>query len=52
MPDYRPLRAWAAATLLAETKLVLNRPGVWATEDTLEKFRRMIDVWAHQAGIR
>ena len=52
MPDYRPLRAWAAATLLGETELVLHRPGVWATEETLEKFRRMIDVWAREAGIR
>ena len=52
MPDYRPLRAWAAATLLGETELVLDRPGVWATEETLEKFRRVIDVWARAAGIR
>ncbi len=52
MPDFRPLRAWAGATLLGETELVLDRPGVWATEDTLEKFRRMIDVWAQEAGIR
>ena len=52
MPDYRPLKAWAAATLLGETELVLDRPGVWATEETIDKFRRMINVWARQAGIR
>lgn len=52
MPDFRPLRAWAGATLLGETEIVLDRPGVWATEETLEKFRRMIDVWAREAGVR
>jgi len=52
IPDYRPLRAWACATLLLETELVMGRPGVWATEETVEKFRRMIDVWAREAGIR
>jgi len=52
IPDYRPLRAWAGATLLVETELVLHRPGVWATQETIEKFRRMIDIWAREAGIR
>jgi aminoglycoside phosphotransferase (APT) family kinase protein len=52
MPDFRLLRAWAGATLLGETELVLGRPGVWATEETVEKFRRMVDSWAREAGIR
>jgi len=52
IPDYRPLRAWALATLLRETEPVLDRPGVWATQETVDKFRRMIDVWAREAGIR
>jgi len=51
MPDFRPLRAWAGATLLLETELAMGRPGVWATQETIEKFRRMIDVWAREAGI-
>jgi aminoglycoside phosphotransferase (APT) family kinase protein len=51
IPDYRPLRAWAGATFLAETELEIHRPGVWATEKTHERFRRMIDVWAREAGI-
>jgi len=52
VPDYRPLRAWAAATFLGETELVLDRPGVWATEETVEKLRRLVDVWAREAGAR
>ncbi len=52
LPDYRPLRAWAGATLLAETLPVLGRPGVWATEETADRFRRVIDGWAREAGIR
>ncbi len=52
IPNYRPLRAWAGATFLAETELEINRPGVWATEETRERFRRMIDVWAREEGIR
>jgi hypothetical protein len=52
MPDIRPLRAWALATLLRETELTLGRPGVWTTEETVVRFRRMIDAWAREAGIR
>jgi hypothetical protein len=52
MPDFRHLRAWAGATLLLETELAMGRPGVWATEETAERFRRMIDLWAREAGIR
>jgi hypothetical protein len=52
MPDCRPLRAWAGATLLAETELVIGRPGVWATEEYVRRLRRLIDVWAREAGIR
>ena len=52
MPDFRPLRAWALATLLRETEPALGRPEVWVTQETVDKFRRMIDVWAREAGIR
>ena len=52
MPDFRPLRAWAGATLLGETELVLRRPGVWATPETVDKLRRMVNSWAREAGIR
>jgi len=52
IPDYRPLKAWAGATLLLETELAMGRAGVWATEETVEKFRRLVDVWAREAGIR
>ncbi len=52
MPDFRPLRPWAGATFLAETEIEIHRPGVWATEETHERFRRMIDVWAREARIR
>ncbi|MDP2949718.1 MAG: aminoglycoside phosphotransferase family protein, partial [Chloroflexota bacterium] len=52
MPDYRPLMAWAGATLLAEAELVIDRPNVWGTEEDVKTFRRLVDVWARQAGIR
>jgi hypothetical protein len=52
IPEYRHLRAWAGATLLAEILPVLGRPGVWATQETVETFQRMIDRWAREAGIR
>jgi Ser/Thr protein kinase RdoA (MazF antagonist) len=51
MPDLRPLRAWAGATLLLETELDMGRPGVWATEEDARNLRRMIDRWAGEAGI-
>lgn len=51
MPDFRPLRAWAGATLLLETELDMGRPGVWATEQDVQNLRRMIDLWAEEAGI-
>ncbi len=52
IPDYRPLRAWAGATLLAETELAVHRPGVWPTEEDARKLRHRVDVWAREAGIR
>ncbi len=52
MPNYRPLRAWAGASFLTEAELDIDRSGVWATEEDIQKFRRMIDVWAQEAGIR
>jgi len=52
MPDYRPLRAWAAATLLAEAEPVIGRPNVWGTREDMRRFRRLVEVWAHEAGIR
>ncbi len=52
MPDYRPLRAWAGATLLGETKLALDRPHVWGTQEYIDRLQRKIGVWAREAGIR
>ncbi len=52
MPDYRPFRAWAGATLLAEAELVIDRPNVWGTERDMQRFRRLVEVWAKEAGIR
>ncbi len=52
MPDYRPLKAWAAAAFLAETEPFVGQLNTWATKEDFEKFRRMIDVWAREAGIR
>ncbi len=52
LPDYRPLRAWAGATLLLETELVMDRPGVWATAEDVRRFRRLVESWAREAGIR
>ncbi len=44
MPDFRPLRAWAGATLLAETEVAIDRPHVWSTQDDIERLRRKIEV--------
>lgn len=52
LPDYRPLRAWAGATMLAEVEPVLGREGVWGTEEDLTRLRAMIETWAREAGIR
>ena len=52
LPDFRPLRAWAGATFLAETEVAIDRPNVWGRREDVERLRRMIDVWARQAGIR
>lgn len=52
MPDYRPFMAWAGATLLTEAELVIDRPEVWGTEQDIDKLRRLIDVWAGEAGAR
>jgi hypothetical protein len=51
IPDFRHLRAWAGATLLLETELDMGRPGVWATEQDALNLRRMINLWAREAGI-
>ncbi|MBI2913488.1 MAG: phosphotransferase [Chloroflexi bacterium] len=52
MPDYRPLMAWAMATLIAEAELVIDRPNVWGSQEDMRRFRRLLQVWARQAGIR
>ena len=52
MPDFRPLRAWAGATFLAETEGAIDRPHVWGTQEDVERLRRRINVWAREAGIR
>lgn len=52
LPDYRPLRAWAGATLITEIVPVIDMPNVWGTRDDLERFRRLVDVWARQGGVR
>lgn len=52
MPDYRPLMAWAGATLLAEIELVIDKPNVWGTQEDVQKFHRLVDVWARRAGVR
>ena len=50
LPDYRPLKAWAGATLLAEIERVIDRPNVWGTQRDLERLRRMVSVWAREIG--
>ena len=50
MPDFRPFRAWAAATLLVELEAVIDRPGVWGTQKDAENLRRKIALWARQSG--
>ncbi len=52
MPEYRPFRAWAGATLLAEVVLIIDKPTVWTTEDYIVELRRLVDAWAREAGIR
>lgn len=52
LPNYRPLRAWAGATLITEIVPVIDMPNVWGTRKDLEKFRRMVEVWAREPGIR
>jgi hypothetical protein len=52
MPDYRPFRAWAGATLLAEMIPIIDQPNVWGTRKDIEKFQRLVDVWARDAGVR
>lgn len=51
MPDYRPLRGWAAATLLAEIVKVIDRSDVWASEEYVDDLRRAIGSWARESGI-
>jgi aminoglycoside phosphotransferase (APT) family kinase protein len=52
MPEYRPLRAWAGATLVTEIESIIDNPNVWGTERDLINFRRLIDLWARDAGVR
>jgi aminoglycoside phosphotransferase (APT) family kinase protein len=52
LPDYRPLRAWAGATLLAEMELVIDKPEVWGTQEDIERFRSLVEGWAREYGIR
>ena len=52
IPDFRPLRAWAGATLLTEIELVIDRPSVWGTREDIERLRHLVHVWAREAGIR
>jgi aminoglycoside phosphotransferase (APT) family kinase protein len=52
MPDYRPFRAWAGATLLAEIIPIIDQPNVWGTRQDIDKFQRLVDVWARDAGVR
>ena len=52
LPDYRPLRAWAGATLLAEIELVIDKPEVWGTREDIEKFGGLVEGWAKEYGIR
>ncbi len=52
MPDFRPLRAWAGATLITEIVPVIDMPNVWGTRKDLDNFRRLVEVWAKDAGIR
>jgi hypothetical protein len=52
LPDYRPLRAWAGATLLAEMELVIDKPEVWGTAEDIARFRRLVEGWASEYGIR
>lgn len=52
LPDYQRLLAWAGATMLKEVEPVLGQPGVWGTEEDLDRLRAMIETWAREAGIR
>jgi aminoglycoside phosphotransferase (APT) family kinase protein len=51
MPDYTPFLAWAGATLLLEMERDIGGANVWETEQDIERFRHLIDVWAREAGI-
>jgi Ser/Thr protein kinase RdoA (MazF antagonist) len=52
IPDFRPLRAWAGATLITEVMPVIDMPGVWGTREDMDRFRQLVDRWAREAGIR
>lgn len=52
LPNYRPLRAWAGATLITEIVPVIDMPNVWGTRQDLEKFRRLVETWAREEGVR
>lgn len=52
LPDFRPLRAWAGATLITEVMPVIDMPNVWGTREDMDRFRRLVDAWSREAGIR
>jgi aminoglycoside phosphotransferase (APT) family kinase protein len=52
LPDFRPLRAWAGATLITEILPVLGNPGVWGTQQDVDRLRAKVERWAREAGIR
>jgi aminoglycoside phosphotransferase (APT) family kinase protein len=41
IPEYRPFKRWAAASLLREVSRVVGRPAVWAGDDYLACLRRI-----------
>lgn len=51
-PDYRPFLAWAGAMMLGEMEALVGQSHVWGTEKDVATFRRLVGVWARQAGVR
>jgi aminoglycoside phosphotransferase (APT) family kinase protein len=56
MPNYRPFKAWAGASFLAEMELFVFTSTTWATKPEIEAFceglRKMINTWAREVNIR
>ena len=52
MPAPRPPIASARATPLGEFEMVVDSPGVWGTQQDIERLRQMVDAWAREAGVR